>query len=304
MLGRSPGEENGNPLQYSYLKNPMDGEAWWATVHEVAESQPQRSDFTVSTIYVIDMRRCKDWDHETSSWKHLSKDLFHQCPWSTEYLAFQPEFPSGHVAGLHLQSRGRGRCPSCCSVAGRCSGQEPFSSWHFVRWWGSCGARWWWWWWIFVKVVWEEEDASHPGEELGGRGRGWSWVKITCESPVSPLAMLVFHGPDSGFLCLLNPEAKWWQSRLKAEEDLPPHLGKLGEGGCTESQVLNLHSALVQPGPLMNRSQETRWGQKAEARPPSGAGTKIWLWASGLWCSMAFWGSSLALSFVYSSSSF
>ena len=32
-LGRSPGEENGNPLQYSCLKNPMDREAWWATIH-------------------------------------------------------------------------------------------------------------------------------------------------------------------------------------------------------------------------------------------------------------------------------
>ena len=37
-LGRSPGEGNGNPLQYSHLENPMDGGAWWATVHGVAES--------------------------------------------------------------------------------------------------------------------------------------------------------------------------------------------------------------------------------------------------------------------------
>ena len=36
--GRSPREENGNPLQYSCLENPMDGEAWWATVYGVAES--------------------------------------------------------------------------------------------------------------------------------------------------------------------------------------------------------------------------------------------------------------------------
>ena len=35
--GRSPGEGNGNPLQYSCLENPMDGGAWQATVHEVAE---------------------------------------------------------------------------------------------------------------------------------------------------------------------------------------------------------------------------------------------------------------------------
>ena len=32
-LGRSPGEGNGNPLQYSCLENSMDREAWWATVH-------------------------------------------------------------------------------------------------------------------------------------------------------------------------------------------------------------------------------------------------------------------------------
>ena len=37
-LGRSPGKENGNLLQCSCLKNPMDGGAWWATVHGVTES--------------------------------------------------------------------------------------------------------------------------------------------------------------------------------------------------------------------------------------------------------------------------
>ena len=36
--GRSPGEGNGNPLQYSCLENPMDREAWWSTVHWVAKS--------------------------------------------------------------------------------------------------------------------------------------------------------------------------------------------------------------------------------------------------------------------------
>ena len=38
-LGRSPGEGNGNPLQYSCLENPMDRGAWWATVHRVAKSR-------------------------------------------------------------------------------------------------------------------------------------------------------------------------------------------------------------------------------------------------------------------------
>ena len=36
--GRSPGEEHGNPPQYSCLENPTDREAWWATVHRVAKS--------------------------------------------------------------------------------------------------------------------------------------------------------------------------------------------------------------------------------------------------------------------------
>ena len=36
-LGRSPGEGNGNPLQYSCLGNPTDRGAWWNTVHGVAE---------------------------------------------------------------------------------------------------------------------------------------------------------------------------------------------------------------------------------------------------------------------------
>ena len=35
---RSPGGGHGNPLQYSCWENPMDSGAWWATVHEVAES--------------------------------------------------------------------------------------------------------------------------------------------------------------------------------------------------------------------------------------------------------------------------
>ena len=37
--GRSPGERNGNPLQYSCLGNPMDRGAWQTTVHGVAKSQ-------------------------------------------------------------------------------------------------------------------------------------------------------------------------------------------------------------------------------------------------------------------------
>ena len=38
---RSPGEENGNPFQFSCLENPMDWGAWWAAVYGVAQSRTQ-----------------------------------------------------------------------------------------------------------------------------------------------------------------------------------------------------------------------------------------------------------------------
>ena len=44
-LGRSPGEGNGNPLQYSCLENSMDRGVWQATVHGVAKSWTQLSEF-------------------------------------------------------------------------------------------------------------------------------------------------------------------------------------------------------------------------------------------------------------------
>ena len=46
MLSRLSGEGNGTPLRYSCLENPMDGGAWWAAVHGVAEGQTRLSDFT------------------------------------------------------------------------------------------------------------------------------------------------------------------------------------------------------------------------------------------------------------------
>ena len=45
-----PGEGNGNPLQYSCLQNPMDWEAWWATVHGVAESWTRLSVYHFTSL--------------------------------------------------------------------------------------------------------------------------------------------------------------------------------------------------------------------------------------------------------------
>ena len=49
-LGRSPGEGNGNPLQYSCLENPMDGGAWWATA---MRSQRVGDNWATNTFFVL-----------------------------------------------------------------------------------------------------------------------------------------------------------------------------------------------------------------------------------------------------------
>ena len=50
VSGRSPGEGNGGPFQYSCLENPMDGGAWWATVRGVTKSRIHLSKFTFCKI--------------------------------------------------------------------------------------------------------------------------------------------------------------------------------------------------------------------------------------------------------------
>ena len=53
--GRSPREGNGNPLWYFCLENPMDGGAWWATVHGVAKSQRRLSDFSFFLSFFLSL---------------------------------------------------------------------------------------------------------------------------------------------------------------------------------------------------------------------------------------------------------
>ena len=56
-LGRFPGEGNGNLLQYSFLENPMDRGAWWATVHGFTKSQMWLSDWAHMhiSLYVYEL---------------------------------------------------------------------------------------------------------------------------------------------------------------------------------------------------------------------------------------------------------
>ena len=73
-LGRSPGEGNGNPLQYSCLENPKDGGAWQATVHGVAES-----DMTEHFHFLIFANGVKKetclWQFQTSTIKKPAQFL-------------------------------------------------------------------------------------------------------------------------------------------------------------------------------------------------------------------------------------
>ena len=64
-LGRSPGGENGNPLQYSCLENPMDRGAWRAIVHGVTKSQTQLKQLKHANQEYITQRweksKCYSW---------------------------------------------------------------------------------------------------------------------------------------------------------------------------------------------------------------------------------------------------
>ena len=66
--GRSPGKRNGNPVQYSCLENPMDREAWQATLHGVTKSRTQ---LKCLSTYVHFM---------TQLW-NIGQGLFPLCPW-------------------------------------------------------------------------------------------------------------------------------------------------------------------------------------------------------------------------------
>ena len=60
--GRSPGVGNGTPFQYSCLENFMDRGAWWATVHVVAKSWTQLSDWESNEKSSKDVKYGRSWE--------------------------------------------------------------------------------------------------------------------------------------------------------------------------------------------------------------------------------------------------
>ena len=82
----SPGEGNGNPLQYSCLENPMDRGAWWATVHGVAKSRTRLSDFTFILLLHLGFSSLQE-DLETFS-SQYTREVAPVAPISKDLMSF------------------------------------------------------------------------------------------------------------------------------------------------------------------------------------------------------------------------
>ena len=117
-LGRYSGEGIGYPLQHSWaslvaqlVKNlpAMQETPVWSLVWEDPLEKGKATHSRILAgripwvIYFMGLQRVghdwsafiftkyeEDWDHEMSSWKYLSKDMFHKVPWSTECLTLHP----------------------------------------------------------------------------------------------------------------------------------------------------------------------------------------------------------------------
>ena len=85
-LGRSPGKGNYNPLQYSYLENPMGGGAWWATVHGSQRVRHDWSNLAQHTILWPNMKNLlflPTWLFQNSS---ILREYYFHVPYNrTEY---------------------------------------------------------------------------------------------------------------------------------------------------------------------------------------------------------------------------
>ena len=142
--GRSPGGGHGNPLQYSYLENPRDRGAWWATVHGVTKSWTQVKQLSKQAymyVYLIHFAvHLKQTQHCKSTkfqWKNYLKTMvtpsdpprtlwqedassgymFYWCHWAGTW-AVEKDHPAWHPSGLFwtdLSALGQLRHSFVCS---------------------------------------------------------------------------------------------------------------------------------------------------------------------------------------------
>ena len=96
-LGRSPGEGCGNQIQYSCLENPMDGGAWWATVHGVAKSRTRLSAFTFTLILITNSQGRQS----KPSQSHFKGRPSHR---EINIFMYKPRFPGPKAGGHPLTS--------------------------------------------------------------------------------------------------------------------------------------------------------------------------------------------------------
>ena len=86
MVEQIFGEGNGTPLQYSCLKNPMDGGAWWAAVHGVTKSWTQLSDYHSLQSQVKKQPLETDMEQWTGS--KLGKEYINAIYFHSVYLTY------------------------------------------------------------------------------------------------------------------------------------------------------------------------------------------------------------------------
>ena len=82
--GRSPGEGNGNPLQYSCLENPMDRRAWLVTVHGFSKSRTRLSDFTFTCFVLVKKKQTNTLNIDGFSEFTFAADGFHKLTFADE----------------------------------------------------------------------------------------------------------------------------------------------------------------------------------------------------------------------------
>ena len=118
---RSPGEVNGNPLQYSCLENPMYRGAWQATVHRVPKSQTWLGEHipsykggpslrTTSSLKALLRAHilCLVTQHLSDSvWPHRPWPIRHLCPWNSpgKYWSELPCLPRGDLSNPGMEPR-------------------------------------------------------------------------------------------------------------------------------------------------------------------------------------------------------